>query len=106
MVQCLNGPNDVASFVVRQALRASQMASAITRNLFLCSQRFNCDSDVLLSQRFTSSALRRAANERVLAEDASAVLAVLELLFVRDGHFCLDGFPKCDVEDFIYTLST
>jgi hypothetical protein len=105
MVQCLNGPNDVASFVVRQALSDIQMASSITRNLFLCSKRFNCDSGFLLSQRFTSSALRLSVDRRVSAEDASAAYAVLELLFVREGQFSLDGFHRYDVEQFINILS-
>jgi hypothetical protein len=106
VINCLNGPNAVVSFVVRQALSDSMMASSIARNVFLSSQRFHLATDLLLSRKMTSSALRLAADGRVSSEDTATAYMVLELLFIREGHFCLNGFNLQDIDNLIDILST
>jgi hypothetical protein len=104
IINCLNGPNALVSFVVRQALSESRMASSVTRNLFCCSKHFGVDSDWLLARRFHSSALRFMFNGRVSAEDVAVANATLELLFAREGHFWLNNFSSSDVGLFIDSI--
>jgi hypothetical protein len=93
----MTGPNELVSFVVRQALQELGMASSVTRNLFKCSQHFCIPPASLLLRKLTSADLRIRWNKCLSVEDVAIAHASLELLFAREGHFVLDGFMRGDV---------
>jgi hypothetical protein len=101
---CLQSPNKLPEYIIRHSLLDMQMRSYITRNLFRCSERFQCDLVSLLDHRLSARECMARFSCRIDHNDKQQASAALELIFAREGLFRLDHLSYEDIDCFLFFL--
>ena len=104
IIGCINSPSALVVSIVQHSLLDLKMASYIGRNLFLCSNFFQCDVSSLLSTRITARLIQQHFTRRITAADYWAARAAVELVFVREGFLQLNDFTADDIHCFLPLL--
>ena len=89
------------NFVARHGILYGGMFSLCGRNAMFCANKYCFHTNDIMQCHLNNNIVKEYYAEMISAEDINTVMFLMELTFVRDGIFSLDGFVRQDIDDLI-----